>query len=40
MKEPSNEATVVKEFIYHQGRSQIRDRLEQYIKNLKEGTAI
>lgn len=40
MKEPSNEATIVKDFLYHQGRSKIRDQLETYIKDLKEGTNI
>jgi len=38
LKEPSNEATIVKDFLYHQGRSKIRDQLEKYIKDLKEGT--
>jgi len=37
LKEPSNEATIVKDFLYHQGRSKIRDQLEKYIKDLKEG---
>ncbi|NP_001155868.1 activator of heat shock 90kDa protein ATPase-like [Acyrthosiphon pisum] len=36
LKEPSNEATIVKDFLYHQGRSKIRDQLEKYIKDLKE----
>jgi len=40
LKEPSNEATIVKDFLYHQGRSKIRDQLEKYIKDLKEGTNI
>lgn len=37
LKEPSNEATIVKDFLYHQGRSKIREKLETYIKDLKEG---
>lgn len=40
LKEPSHEATIVKDFLYHQGRSKIRDQLEKYIKDLKEGTII
>lgn len=38
LKEYSNEANIVKDFLYHQGRSKIRDQLEKYIKDLKEGT--
>lgn len=37
LKEHSNEGTIVKDFLYHQGRSQIRNQLEKYIKDLKEG---
>lgn len=36
LKESSSEATIVKDFLYHQGRSKIRDQLEKYIKDLKE----
>ncbi|XP_001950637.1 activator of 90 kDa heat shock protein ATPase homolog 1-like isoform X2 [Acyrthosiphon pisum] len=36
LKKPSNEAIIVKDFLYHQGRSKIRDQLEKYIKDLKE----
>lgn len=39
LKEPSTEATIVKDFLYHQGRSKIRNQLEKYIKDLKEGTS-
>jgi hypothetical protein len=40
LKEISNEANIVKDFLYHHGRSKIRDQLEQYIKDLKEGIDI
>lgn len=36
LKEPSNEATIVKDFLYHHGRSKIREKLEKYIKDLKD----
>lgn len=33
----SNEGTIIKDFLYHHGRSKIRNQLEKYIKDLKEG---
>lgn len=40
LKESSAEGNIVKDFLYHQGRSKIRDQLEKYIKDLKEGINI
>lgn len=37
LKESSNEGNIVKDFLYNQGRSKVRDQLEKYIKDLKEG---
>lgn len=39
MKEASSEGNIVKDFLYHHGRSKIRDQLEKYIKDLKEGNS-
>ncbi|XP_050429826.1 activator of 90 kDa heat shock protein ATPase homolog 1 [Adelges cooleyi] len=36
LKESSNEGNIIKDFLYHQGRSKVRDQLEKYIKDLKE----
>ncbi|XP_050533977.1 activator of 90 kDa heat shock protein ATPase homolog 2-like isoform X2 [Daktulosphaira vitifoliae] len=36
LKESSNEGNIVKDFLYNQGKSKIREQLEIYVKDLKE----
>lgn len=37
LKDSSSEGDTVKKFLYHQGRDEIREKLNEYIVSLKEG---
>lgn len=37
LKEGSSEGDVIKDFLYHYGRDQIREKLGIYISSLREG---